>query len=74
MLEVNSLLTEDLPVSSALVTLCQLGEQALSYAKGGAPADWKQSALAMLRDANGHHASLSIAIAPGVQKLVDAAR
>jgi hexosaminidase len=74
LLNTNSLLTEDLPVADALVTLCRTGEDALTYAAGGAPADWKQRTAASMKEATAHHAAILIAIAPAVQKLVDAVR
>jgi hexosaminidase len=72
MLESNSLLTEDLPSADALMVLCRIGGEALSYANNTPPADWKQKAAAQLKDANVHHASLLIAIEPAIQRLVDA--
>jgi hexosaminidase len=72
LLESNSLLTEDLPVADGLTALCKVGDEALTYAKAPAPADWKQKTAAVLKEANTHHASLLIAIGPAIQKLVDA--
>ena len=72
MLEGNSLLTEDLPVADALATLCKTGDEALSYAASPAPNDWKPNTLAAVKDATKHYASLLIAIAPAIQKLVEA--
>jgi hexosaminidase len=74
LLVTNSLLTENLPLADALVTLCRTGQDALVYAAGGAPADWKQRTAASFKEATAHHAALLIAIAPGIQKLVDAVR
>jgi hexosaminidase len=59
LLAANSLLTEDLPVADELVALCRTGEDALAGLKQGTAPSL-------------HHASLLIAIAPGIQKLVDA--
>jgi hexosaminidase len=73
MLVNNSLLTENLPLADAIVTLCRTGQDALAYAAGGAPADWKQRMTVTMKDATAHHAAMLIAIAPGIQKLVDAA-
>jgi hypothetical protein len=66
------LLTEDLPVADALMTQCKLGDEALSYGSAPAPTGWKSRAAASLKEADAHHASLLIAIAPAVQKLIDA--
>jgi hexosaminidase len=74
LLESNSLLTEDLPLSEGLKTLCRVAAEGLTYADMPAPADWKTQTAAVLKDANAHHAGLMIAIGPAVQKLVDAAR
>jgi hexosaminidase len=71
-LEGESLLTEDLPVADALMTQCKLGDEALSYGSAPAPTGWKSRAAASLKEADAHHASLLIAIAPAVQKLIDA--
>jgi hexosaminidase len=72
LLQSHSLLTEDLPVADALATECQSGEEALGYATSPAPPGWKARATAAVKDANTHHASLLIAIAPAIQKLIDA--
>jgi len=71
MLESNSLLLEDRPVADAAEALCRLGAEALS-SRGGASAEWKTRAAATLKDASAHRANLWIAIAPAVQKLVEA--
>jgi len=73
MLESNSLLVEDLPVADALAMLCKAGDEALRYAGAAPPDGWKPRTLAALKEAGAHHANLLIAIAPAVQKLVDAA-
>jgi hexosaminidase len=72
LLESNSLLTEDLPLADGLAAMCKVGDEALTYATAKAPADWKQHSNAVLKEANTHHAGLLIAIAPAIQKLVDA--
>jgi hexosaminidase len=72
LLQTQSLLTEDLPVADALVAQCILGGDALTYRTSTAPEGWKARATASLKDANAHHASLLIAIAPAIQKLIDA--
>jgi len=73
LLQNNSLLTENLPLADGLTALCRVGEEALAYSANPAPADWKQFTVAELKDANAHHAGLSVAIGPAIQKLVDAA-
>ena len=70
MLESNSLLVEDLQVADSLTVLCRTGTEALN--KTPPPPDWKQQASAPVREANAHHAAMQIAIAPAIQKLVDA--
>ena len=72
MLENNSLLTEDLPLADGLAALCKTGDEALSDASSAAPTDWKLRAAAAIKDSNAHHAGLLIAIAPAIQKLVEA--
>jgi hexosaminidase len=72
LLEANSLLTEDLPITDGLAAMCGVGDEALTYASTMAPADWKQHAVAVLKEANAHHAGLLIAIGPAIQKFVDA--
>jgi hypothetical protein len=72
LLESNSLLTEDLPVADGLTAMCRVGDEALTYANKAPPADWKQHTVAVLKEANAHHAGLLIAIGPAIQKLVDA--
>lgn len=64
LLQTNSLLSEDLPVADALAALCHIGDDALSG---------KTASAAAIKDATAHHAGLLIAIAPAIQKLVDAA-
>lgn len=72
LLESNSLLTEDLALADGLAAMCKVGDEALTYANTKAPADWKQYTVTALKEANAHHAGLSIAIGPAIQKLVDA--
>ncbi len=78
-LDSNSLLTENIPVADALVTLCRVGQDALSYLDTGpassttAPAaDWKQNSLTAVQEAAKRHGDILIQIAPGIQKLVEA--
>jgi len=72
MLETNSLLLEDLPVADGLTILCKAGTEALTYAGTAPPPDWKQQSSAAVKEATAHHAAMLIAIAPEIQKLVDA--
>ena len=67
----NSLLTEDLPVSDAVVVICRAGMEALDYAGKSAPDGWKQRTLDALKEASKHNAALLIPFAPAVQKMVD---
>lgn len=70
-LQKNSLLIEDLPMADALQSMCRLGIEALKY-RASAPPGWKSGTAASFKDANAHHASLMIPIAPAIQKLIDA--
>lgn len=75
MLQVNSLLKENLPVADGVETLCAAGEQALGYLESGSPppADWKQRTLARINPyVDTRVGDFLIQIAPGVQKLVEA--
>ncbi len=75
MLQLNSLLNENLPAADAISTLCDAGQQALGYLdSGNAPsADWKQRTLAVVNKyVDTRVGDLLIQIAPGVQKLVEA--
>ncbi len=73
-LQQNSLLMEDNPLADSLASLCQVGQQALSYLGRGtpAPAQWKQHSVDAVTDAAKPKADLLVQIAPGIQKLVDA--
>ncbi len=73
-LERNSILNEDLPLADALTALCDSGAQALTYLRGGssAAADWKKQALAAIQNASGWRSDIRVAIAPAIQKLVEA--
>lgn len=75
-LQNNSLLIENIPAADAVVALCNIGQEAVSYlsanATSTAPADWKQRSTAVLHDAAQRKGDLLIAIAPAIQKLVDA--
>ena len=72
MLETNSMLVEDLPVADSLTVLCRTGTEALNYATTAPPAGWKQQTVPTLKEATAHHGAMLIAIAPAIQKLVDA--
>ena len=76
MLESNSILTENLAVADALVTLCKAGEEALDHLEGkagGANDGWKQRSLTRTQEAGKRHGDITIAIAPGVEALIQAA-
>ena len=72
MLESNPLLAENAPLAAAVVTICRSAREALSYRAAAAPANWKMSTLAALTQAAAHQANMLVAIAPAVQKLVEA--
>ncbi len=72
LLQSNTVLAENVPVADAVVTLCQAGEEALLYMATAPPSDWKRRTLAALEDAVKHRASLLIAIAPAIRKMVEA--
>jgi len=74
-LESNSLLTENLAVADALVSLCQTGKEALDYldsTKQNADAGWKQRSMSLAEEAGKRHGDILIPIAPGVQALIQA--
>jgi hexosaminidase len=71
-LESIPLLAENAPLAAAVVTLCRAGQEALSYRSAAAPAGWKARTLEALQDAGAHRADMLIAIAPAVEKLVQA--
>jgi hexosaminidase len=73
LLEGNSLLSEDLPIADAVTALARAGSEALASRSVSAPPDWKAHAQAAIKDASAHRASLLVAIAPAIQKLVEAA-
>ncbi len=76
--ETNSLLTENLPVADSVVTLCQVGTEALlaldpaSQSTNARDASWKQRSAAAVQDAGTRKGDILLPIAPGVAKLVDA--
>jgi len=73
LLEGNSLLSEDLPIADAVTALARAGTDALASRSVSAPPDWKAHAQSTIKDASAHRASLLVAIAPAIQKLVEAA-
>jgi hexosaminidase len=73
-LESIPLLAENAPLAAAIVTLCRAGQEAVSYRSAAAPAGWKARTFAALQDAGAHRADMLIAIAPAVEKLVQAAQ
>ena len=76
-LQHNSLLTENVEAANALATLCQTGQDALAYLTGASaspiPADWHDRSAAAVAEAAKRHDDILLPIAPGIQKLVDAA-
>ncbi len=75
LLERNSLLTENVPVADALVTLCKTGEEALDYLGGtkqNATTDWKQRETSQVEEAGKRHGDLLLPISPGIEALVQA--
>jgi hexosaminidase len=71
----NSFLLKELsPVSQNLAALAAVGLQALDFIDNGrtAPKSWHNEQLAMIQQAEKPTADLILAVAPSVQKLVDA--
>jgi hypothetical protein len=66
-------LKQDTILSTTLAQLGATGLQALEYLEHNqpAPADWKQSQLAILEDAKIPKSQLLIMVAPAVQRLVE---
>jgi hexosaminidase len=76
MLENQSMLTENISVADGVAKLSQTGLEALNYLEGtnSAPAGWNRKATATIEPfVNKRFGDLLIQIAPGIQKLVDAA-
>ncbi len=75
-LQSNANLTENLAVADAVVVLCNAAQEALSYTSGGStatvPANWTERNLTAVRNAAERKGDILIAIAPAIQKLVDA--
>ena len=74
LLQNSFLLKEVAPVSQNLASLGAAGLQALDYidARKAAPNEWKVQQLAMIQQAGKPTADLLLAVAPAVQKLVEA--
>ncbi len=74
--QANSLLAENIALSDTVAALCKTGEEALSYLDASATAapapDWKQRSTTAVQNATQRQGDFLIAIAPAVQKLVDA--
>jgi len=72
LLQSSFLLKQDTALSTTLAQLGATGLQALDYLEHNqpAPADWKQSQLAILEDAKKPKSQLLIMVAPAVQRLV----
>jgi len=73
LLQSSFLLKQDTALSTTLAQLGATGLQALDYLEHNqpAPADWKQSQLAILEDAKKPKSQLLIMVAPAVQRLVE---
>jgi hexosaminidase len=73
LLQGSFLLKEDAALSTTLARLGTTGLEALDYLEHNqpAPADWKQSQLAMLEDAKKPKSQLLLMVAPAVQHLVE---
>jgi hexosaminidase len=73
LLHSSFLLKEDAALSTELAQLGSTGLQALDYLDHNqpAPADWKQSQLAILEEAKKPKSQLLLMVAPGVQRLVE---
>jgi hexosaminidase len=73
LLQSSFLLKQDTVLSTTLAQLGATGLQALDYLEHNqpAPADWKQSQLAILEDAKKPKSQLLIMVAPAVQRLVE---
>jgi hexosaminidase len=73
LLQSSFLLKQDTILSTTLAQLGATGLQALEYLEHNqpAPADWKQSQLAILEDAKKPKSQLLIMVAPAVQRLVE---
>jgi hexosaminidase len=73
LLQSSFLLKEDAALSTELAQLGSTGLQALDYLEHNqpAPADWKQSQLAILEEAKKPRSQLLLMVAPAVQRLVE---
>jgi hexosaminidase len=73
LLESSFLLKQDTLISTTLAQLGATGLQALEFLEHSqpAPADWKQSQLAILEDAKKPKSQLLLMVAPAVQRLVE---
>ena len=74
LLQTSFLLKELVPVSQTLSSLAVAGLEALDYIEKGQPGSdsWHKEQIAMVRQAEKPAADLILAIAPAVQKLVEA--
>ncbi len=69
----NSLLEENIPLGEAIVALCQIGQDAIAAHSPNHPDALKPDAAAKVASASERKGDILIQIAPGIQKLVDAA-
>jgi hexosaminidase len=74
LLRSSALLQEIVPLSQSLAATATAGLQALDYlsAGGQAPAAWRDQQIALVKDAQKPQAEMLDAIAPSVQKLIEA--
>ena len=76
-LQSNPNLADNLPVADAMISLCQIGNDALGHlssngASAAATDEWKKHAADTVKQMSERKGDLLIQIAPGIQKLVDA--
>ena len=69
----NSLLEENIPLAEAVVTLCQIGQDAIGARSLNNPTRLKPDSAAKVASASERKGDILIQIAPGIQKLVNAA-
>ncbi|MFL6447680.1 MAG: beta-N-acetylhexosaminidase [Bryobacteraceae bacterium] len=73
MLRQNSLLEENIPVGEAVVTLCEIGQDAIASRAPNSTVALKADIADRVARAAERKGDILIQIAPGIQKLVDAA-
>ncbi|MFL6415976.1 MAG: beta-N-acetylhexosaminidase [Bryobacteraceae bacterium] len=73
LLRENSLVEENIPIAEAVAELCQIGQDAIGARSLNHPEALKADAAAKVTAASERKGDILIQIAPGIQKLVDAA-